>query len=176
MQVIRTRASLQVAGGRRNRAASPDVGQTYVLGLVPIAGGPQTHLAERGETHRNGTPIRFLPPPEEQNNGQTALFPCTACASLSSPRWPWKGRCRFRYCKSGRPQPSADDALLHQARSGPIEDVLLGAAERLEARKESIQNFLLDLPHTTNCCKKPSATAYPTLPLPSRSIRLRATR
>lgn len=31
-------------------------------------------LAERGETHRNGAPIRFLPPLEEQNNRKT-LFP-----------------------------------------------------------------------------------------------------
>ncbi len=35
----------------------------------------EMRLADRGETHRNGTPIRFLPPPEEQNCGQTTLFP-----------------------------------------------------------------------------------------------------
>ena len=26
--------------------------------------------------------------------------PCTAFASPSSPHWLWRGRCRFRYCKS----------------------------------------------------------------------------
>ena len=35
----------------------------------------ELRLAGRGEAHRNGTPIRFLPPPDEQNNGMTTLFP-----------------------------------------------------------------------------------------------------
>lgn len=103
-------------------------------------------LAERGETHRNGTPIRFLPPQEEQNNKKTTLFSLhslrvsliTALALEGQVPFPvlqkLVGHSRLLmtlyYCKPGATH---------------IRDILLGATERLEANKEaSIQDFLLD--------------------------------
>lgn len=109
----------------------------------------ELHLAERGETHRNGTPIRFLPPPEEQNNGQTTLFPLHSLRVSLITAMALEGQVPFPILQKlvGH---SRLLMTLYYTKPGAthIRDVLLGAAERLEARKESsIQNFLLDTAH-----------------------------
>lgn len=106
-------------------------------------------LADRGETHRNGTPIRFLPPPEQQNGGQTTLFPLHSLRVSLVTALALEGQVPFPILQKlvGH---SRLLMTLYYTKPGAthIRDVLLGAAERLEARKESsIQNFLQDTAH-----------------------------
>jgi hypothetical protein len=105
--------------------------------------------ADRGETHRNGAPIRFLPPPEEQNNGTTTLFPLHSLRVSLITALALEGLVPFPLLQKlvGH---SRLLMTLYYTKPGAshIRDVLLGAAERLEANKEaSIQNFLLDTEH-----------------------------
>ena len=109
----------------------------------------ELRLADRGETHRNGSPIRFLPPPEEQNHGQTTLFPLHSLRVSLITALALEGQVPFPVLQKlvGH---SRLLMTLYYTKPGAthIRDVLLGAAERLEANKEaSIQNFLLDTAH-----------------------------
>jgi len=109
----------------------------------------EVRLAARGETHRNGSPIRFLPPPEEQNNGLTTLFPLHSLRVSLITALALEGQVPFPVLQKlvGH---SRLLMTLYYTKPGAthIRDVLLGAAERLEAGKEaSIQNFLLDTAH-----------------------------
>lgn len=109
----------------------------------------ELRLADRGETHRNGAPIRFLPPLEEQNNGLTTLFPLHSLRVSLITALALEGRVPFPVLQKlvGH---SRLLMTLYYTKPGAthIRDVLLGAAERLEAGKEaSIQNFLLDTAH-----------------------------
>lgn len=109
----------------------------------------ELRLADRGETHRNGSPIRFLPPQEEQNNGQTTLFPLHSLRVSLITALALEGQVPFPILQKlvGH---SRLLMTLYYTKPGAthIRDVLLSAAEKLEARKESsIQNFLLDTAH-----------------------------
>lgn len=109
----------------------------------------ELRLADRDETHRNGTPIRFLPPPEGQNNGLTTLFPLHSLRVSLITALALEGQVPFPILQKlvGH---SRLLMTLYYTKPGPthIRDVLHGAAERLEAKKESsIQNFLLDTAH-----------------------------
>ncbi|MCP4515273.1 MAG: integrase [Delftia sp.] len=109
----------------------------------------ELRLADLGETHRNGNPIRFLPPPEEQNNGRTTLFPLHSLRVSLITALALEGQVPFPILQKlvGH---SRLLMTLYYTKPGAthIRDVLHGAAERLEARKESsIQNLLLDTAH-----------------------------
>ena len=106
-------------------------------------------LADRGETHRNGTPIRFLPPREEQLNRLTTLFPLHSLRVSLITALALEGQVPFPILQKlvGH---SRLLMTLYYTKPGAthIREVLLGAAERLDAAKEeSIQNFLLDTEH-----------------------------
>jgi len=114
----------------------------------------ELRLAERGETHHNGAPIRFTPPPEErarskQNTYAVTLFPLHSLRVSLITALALEGQVPFPILQKlvGH---SRLLMTLYYTKPGAthIRDVLLGAAERLEARKESsIQNFLLDTAH-----------------------------
>jgi hypothetical protein len=106
----------------------------------------ELRLADRGETHRNGMPIRFLPPPEAQNGRQTTLFPLHSLRVSLITALALEGQVPFPVLQKlvGH---SRLLMTLYYTKPGAthIRDVLLDAAARLEASKEaSIQNFLLD--------------------------------
>ncbi|MDO3521963.1 gamma-mobile-trio integrase GmtZ [Ralstonia pseudosolanacearum] len=109
----------------------------------------ELQLAERGESHRNGTSIRFLPPPEEKNKGATTLFPLHSLRVSLITALALEGQVPFPVLQKlvGH---SRLLMTLYYTKPGAshVRDVLLGAAERLEANKgASIQNFLLDTEH-----------------------------
>jgi hypothetical protein len=109
----------------------------------------ELQLADRGETHRNGSPVRFLPPPEKQNRGMTSLFPLHSLRVSLVTALALEGQVPFPVLQKlvGH---SRLLMTLYYTKPGAshIRDVLLGAAERLEANKEaSIQNSLLDTEH-----------------------------
>lgn len=109
----------------------------------------ELRLADRHETHRNGAPIQFLPPPEEQNNGLTTLFPPHSLRVSLITALALEGKVPFAILQKlvGH---SRLLMTLYYTKPGAthIREVLLGAAERQEANKEvSIQNFLLDTEH-----------------------------
>lgn len=106
----------------------------------------ELRLATRGEIHRNGSPIRFLPPPENQNKGQTTLFPLHSLRVSLITALVLEGKVPFPIVQKlvGH---SRLLMTLYYTKPGAahIRDALRGAAERLEAAKEaSIQNFLRD--------------------------------
>ncbi|MCO7594680.1 MULTISPECIES: VPA1269 family protein [Pseudomonas] len=107
-------------------------------------------MAERGETHRNGMPIRFLPPADERNNLVTTLFPLHSLRVSLITALALEGQVPFPVLQKlvGH---SRLLMTIYYTKPGAshIRDLLLGAAERLEANKEaSIQNFLLDTDHS----------------------------
>lgn len=114
----------------------------------------ELRLANRGETHRNGTPIRFLPAPEVRAKSKSktyssTLFPLHSLRVSLITALALEGQVPFPILQKlvGH---SRLLMTLYYTKPGAthIRDVLLGAAERLEARKESsIQNFLLDTAH-----------------------------
>lgn len=126
----------------------------------------ELRLAARGETHRNGAPIRFLPPPENQNNRSTTLFPLHSLRVSLITALALEGKVPFPVLQKlvGH---SRLLMVLYYTKPGAthIRDVLIGAAERLEASKEvSIQNFLLNTEHdellqNTICNSVPSLVA-----------------
>lgn len=126
----------------------------------------EQRLAGRAESHRDGTPIRFLPPPEEQNNGLTTLFPLHSLRVSLITALALEGQVPFPVLQKlvGH---SRLLMTLYYTKPGAshVRDVLLGAAERLEANKEaSIQKFLLDteydeLLHKAICNSVPSLAA-----------------
>jgi Putative phage integrase len=109
----------------------------------------ELRLADRGETHRKGTPIRFLPPLEKRNKGTTTLFPLHSLRVSLITALALEGQVPFPLLQKlvGH---SRLLMTLYYTKPGAshIRDVLLDAAERLEMNKEaSIQNFLLDTEH-----------------------------
>lgn len=110
----------------------------------------ELRLANRGETHSNGARIRFLPPPEARAKGShMTLFPLHSLRVSLITALALDGQVPFPVLQKlvGH---SRLLMTLYYTKPGAthIRDVLLGAAERLEARKESsIQNFLLDTAH-----------------------------
>ncbi|HCR1519255.1 TPA: integrase [Pseudomonas aeruginosa] len=106
----------------------------------------EQRLAKRGETHRNGTPILFLPPKDEQNNGQTTLFPLHSLRVSLITALALEGQVPFPILQKlvGH---SRLLMTLYYTKPGAshVREVILGAAERLDSNKEiSIRNFLLD--------------------------------
>ncbi len=109
----------------------------------------ELRLADRGETHRNGMPIRFLPSPEAQNGRMTTLFPLHSLRVSLITALALEGQVPFPILQKlvGH---SRLLMTLYYTKPGAshVRDVLLGAAERLEVNKEvSIQNFLFDTEH-----------------------------
>jgi hypothetical protein len=109
----------------------------------------ELRLADRGEIHDNGAPIRFLPPLAEQNNGMTTLFPLHSLRVSLITALALEGQVPFPVLQKlvGH---SRLLMTLYYTKPGAtrIRNVLLDAAERLEKNKEaSIQNFLLDTEH-----------------------------
>ncbi|XVJ47856.1 VPA1269 family protein [Pseudomonas sp. UBT] len=106
----------------------------------------ELRLAARGECHRNGTPIRFLPSPEKQNNATTTLFPLHSLRVSLITALALEGQMPFPLLQKlvGH---SRLLMTLYYVKPGAsyVHDVLLKAAKRLEENKEaSIQNFLLE--------------------------------
>jgi len=110
----------------------------------------ELRLADRGETHSNGAPIRLLPPPAERANQSNAtLFPLHSLRVSLITALALEGQVPFAVLQKlvGH---SRLLMTLYYTKPGAkhIRDVLLDAAKRLEANKEvSIQNFLLDTAH-----------------------------
>ncbi|MGI0857217.1 gamma-mobile-trio integrase GmtZ [Pseudomonas aeruginosa] len=122
---------------------------TLAPGWFRLLEALEQRLADRGETHRNGAPIRFLPPPEVQNNGLTTLFPLHSLRVSLVTALALEGKVPFPILQKlvGH---SRLLMTLYYTKPGAthIRDVLLGAAKQLDAHKEaSIQNFLLDTEH-----------------------------
>ncbi|CAI8867876.1 Integrase [Pseudomonas sp. IT-P258] len=109
----------------------------------------EIRVANRGETHRNGALIRFLPPLEEQNNGRTTLFPLHSLRVSLITALALDGQVPFPVLQKLVGHSRLLMTLYYTKPGGSyIRDVLLGAAERLEANKEArIQDFLLDTLH-----------------------------
>lgn len=106
----------------------------------------EDRLADRGESHRNGTAIRFLPPVEERAGYATTLFPLHSLRVSLVTALALEGQVPFPILQRlvGH---SRLLMTLYYTKPGAtyIGDVLRGAGERLEANKEaSIQTFLLD--------------------------------
>lgn len=110
----------------------------------------ELRLADRGETHNSGALIRLLPPSEARVKGSLmTLFPLHSLRVSLITALALEGQVPFPILQKlvGH---SRLLMTLYYTKPGAthIRDVLLGAAERLEARKESsIQNFLLDTAH-----------------------------
>lgn len=105
----------------------------------------EQRLTDRGETHRNGTPICFVPS-DRQSSSLKTLFPLHSLRVSLITALALEGQVPFPVLQKlvGH---SRLLMTLYYTKPGAshIRDVLLGAAERLEAIKEaSIQNFLLD--------------------------------
>ncbi|UJB34305.1 integrase [Chromobacterium sp. Beijing] len=132
----------------------------------PLLEALEKRLADRGETHRNGMPIRFLPPEEDQNRRLTTLFPLHSLRVSLITALALEGQVPFPVLQKlvGH---SRLLMTLYYIKPGAthIRDVLLRAAERLEMNKEaSIQHFLLDTEHNellqkTICNSVPSLAA-----------------
>ncbi|KPW16398.1 putative integrase [Pseudomonas cannabina pv. alisalensis] len=109
----------------------------------------QQRLAARGETHRNGTPILFIPPVEPGVYALKTLFPLHSLRVSLITALALDGKVPFPILQKlvGH---SRLLMTVYYTKPGAthIRDVLLGAADRLEANKEaSIQTFLLDTEH-----------------------------
>ncbi|MCD8547612.1 MAG: hypothetical protein LRY38_04000 [Aeromonadaceae bacterium] len=119
---------------------------TMVSSWFALLEALEWRLSERGESHSNGTPIRFLPPIEGQNGRRTTLFPLHSLRVSLITALALEGQVPFPILQKlvGH---SRLLMTLYYTKPGAthIRDVLLSAAERLEAAKEeSIQNFLLE--------------------------------
>lgn len=107
----------------------------------------ELRLIERGETHCNGQSIRFLPPLDERKiSSKKTLFPLHSLRVSLITALALEGQVPFPILQKlvGH---SRLLMTLYYTKPGAtyISDVLLKAAERLEANKEaSIQSFLLD--------------------------------
>ncbi|KAF1310441.1 integrase [Pseudomonas sp. SG-MS2] len=125
----------------------------------------ELRLADRGETHSNGAPIRFLPISEGQPYRATTLFPLHSLRVSLITALALEGQVPFPVLQKlvGH---SRLLMTLYYTKPGAthIRDVLLGAAERLEVNKvSSIQNFLLDTEHEellqSAICNSPASLA-----------------
>lgn len=106
-------------------------------------------LTDRGDTHGNGSSIVFLPRVEQRTGSPTTLFPLHSLRVSLITALALEGQVPFPVLQKlvGH---SRLLMTLYYTKPGAthIRDVLLSAAERLEAGKEaSIQNFLLDTAH-----------------------------
>lgn len=109
----------------------------------------QLRLADRGETHRNGTPICFLPAAKRAERSPYDPLPASQSARLLINALALEGQVPFPVLQKlvGH---SRLLMTIYYTKPGAthVRDVLHVAAERLEAAKEaSIQNFLLDTEH-----------------------------
>ena len=114
----------------------------------------ELRLADRGETHRNGMPIRFIPTLEVRSQSNTkdyttTLFPLHSLRVSLITALALEGQVPFPILQKlvGH---SRLLMTLYYTKPGAshIRDALISATERLEANKEaSIQNFLLDTEH-----------------------------
>lgn len=141
---------------------------TLLPGWYRLLEALEQRLADRSETHRNGTPIRFLPPREVHNNsnGITTLFSLHSLRVSLITALALEGQVPFPVLQKlvGH---SRLLMTLYYTKPGAthIRDALLRAAERLEANKEaSIQNFLLnteydELLQNTICNSGPTLAA-----------------
>lgn len=124
----------------------------YQLGIpwFKLLEALESRLAERGETHANGTPIRLLPPPEGQNEGRTTLFPLHSLRVSLVTALALEGQVPFPVLQKLVGHSRLLMTLYYtKAGAAHIHEVLQGAAERLEANKEaSIQNFMLNTEHS----------------------------
>lgn len=114
-----------------------------------LLGTLELRLADRCETHRNGLPIRFLPPLKERKNRQTTLFPLHSLRVSLITALAIEGQVPLPILQKlvGH---SRLLMTLYYTKPGAthIREVLLDAAKRLEENKESsILNFLLDTDH-----------------------------
>ncbi len=106
----------------------------------------ELRLANRGETHPNGSPILLLPQTGTRKSSATTLFPLHSLRVSLITALALEGQVPFPVLQKlvGHARLMM---TLYYTKPGAtyIRDVLLGAAERLEAIKEqSIQNFLQD--------------------------------
>lgn len=113
-----------------------------------LLGELEARLANSGEIHRNGTPIRFLPL-SEQRSPRATLFPLHSLRVSLITALALEGQVPFPILQKlvGH---SRLLMTLYYTKPGASHtlDALLGAAERLESNREaSIQNFLLDTEH-----------------------------
>jgi len=110
----------------------------------------ELRLVDRGETHYDGRPIRFLPPFEERKtSSKKTLFPLHSLRVSLITALALEGQVPFPILQKlvGH---SRLLMTLYYTKPGAtyINDVLLTAAERLQENKESsIHNFLLDAKH-----------------------------
>ncbi|MGB7649556.1 MAG: VPA1269 family protein [Pseudomonas fluorescens] len=109
----------------------------------------ELRLSDRGETHRNGTPIRFLPLQQLHRNGVKTLFPLHSLRVSLITALALEGQVPFPILQKLAGHSRLLMTLYYfKPGASHIRDVLLGAAERLDSNKEaSIQNFLLDTEH-----------------------------
>ncbi|MDR6391202.1 VPA1269 family protein [Paraburkholderia phenoliruptrix] len=124
----------------------------------------ELRLADRGETHRNGSPIVFLPAVEERSGAPKTLFPLHSLRVSLITALALEGRVPFPVLQKlvGH---SRLLMTIYYTKPGAthIRDLLLGATERLEANKEaSIQNFLPDTAHD-ELLKKAICNSVPSL-------------
>ncbi|MBM3111649.1 integrase family protein [Pseudomonas arcuscaelestis] len=123
--------------------------KTMILAWCRLLAELELRLADRGETHSNGAPIRFLPLSEGRRYRVTTLFPLHSLRVSLITALALEGQVPFPVLQKlvGH---SRLLMTLYYTKPGAthIRDVLLGAAERLEVNKvSSIQNFLLDTEH-----------------------------
>jgi len=135
--------------GREGERHFPVSDSVMVNSWFALLEALEWRLADRGETHRNGTPIRLLPPQDERSNRITTLFPLHSLRVSLITALALEGQVPFPILQKlvGH---SRLLMTLYYTKPGAthIREVLLGAAERMEAAKEeSIQNFLLDTEH-----------------------------
>ena len=106
----------------------------------------EQRMAQCGRTHSNGQPIRFLPPPEQRNKGQTTLFPLHSLRVSLITALALEGQVPFPILQKlvGH---SRVLMTLYYFKPGAthISEVIAGAYERMEEQKGvSIERFLAD--------------------------------
>jgi hypothetical protein len=109
----------------------------------------EARLADQGEAHGNGAPIRLLPASDSGSDHQTTLFPLHSLRVSLITALALDGQVPFAILQKlvGH---SRLLMTLYYTKPGAkhIRDALIGAAERMDAAKEaSIHNFLLDTEH-----------------------------
>jgi hypothetical protein len=122
---------------------------TLLPGWFRLLRAMELRLSDRCETHRNGTPIRFLPLQQKHPGGVKTLFPLHSLRVSLITALALEGRVPFSILQKLAGHSRLLMTLYYfKPGASHIRDVLLGAAERLDANKEaSIQNFLLDTEH-----------------------------
>jgi len=108
----------------------------------------ESRLADRGETHCNGVPVRLLRP-MQRSGSRVTLFPLHSLRVSLVTALALEGQVPFPVLQKLVGHSRLMMTLYYtKPGSNRIRDVLAGAAQRLEAAKQaSIQNFLLDTEH-----------------------------